>query len=71
MTPALAARSVCELAPRTFLKWFLGTAAKQVKLLLPPGLKIALAANVAKRLALLISLAFGFILVLKPLEAWV
>jgi hypothetical protein len=71
MTPALAARNACGLAQRTFLKWFLGMAAKQVKLLPLPGLKIALAANVAKRLAQRISLAFGFTLVLKPLEAWV
>jgi Fe-S-cluster-containing hydrogenase component 2 len=46
-------------------------AAKQVKLLLRPGLRIVWVANVAKRLALQISLAFEFILVLKPLEAWV
>jgi hypothetical protein len=71
MTPALAARSVCGLAQRTFLKWFLGMAAKQVKLRPRPGLRIVWAANVAKRLALRISLAFEFILVLKPHEAWV
>jgi hypothetical protein len=71
MTPVLAARSACEPAQRTFLKWFLGMAARQVKLLPLPGLKIALVANVAKRLAQPTSLAFGFIWALKQREAWV
>jgi hypothetical protein len=40
MTPALVAPNAFGLAPQTFWKWFLGTAAGLVKLLLLPEQKI-------------------------------
>jgi hypothetical protein len=55
MTPASDAPSVFELAPRTSLRWFLGTAAVQAKLRRLLVRKIASVANVAKRLARLTS----------------
>jgi hypothetical protein len=51
MTPASDALSVFEPALRTSLRWSHGTAAVQLKLLRLLGRKIALVANVAKRLA--------------------
>jgi hypothetical protein len=71
MTLALDVPNACALAPQTFWRWFLGTAARQLKLLPLPELKIVSAANVVKRLALQISSVFGCIWVQKPLGVWV
>jgi hypothetical protein len=51
MTPALGAPNAFGHVLQMYWKWFHGTAAKQVKLLLPLGLKIALVVSVAKPLA--------------------